>query len=422
MVDWDKEARRFRQRRQEAEKQEELASSEGQADESSDDPGLSQVHPQKHLGLKDKQQGLPNEEEAKGKDSTKEQEQKHKKTFNYRKYINWTYLSRSKNKKVQLKSVSWARLILAAAFLFMIIFSVLWLSPLNRIAAIEVSGNNIVPQEQILYGSGLRENMTYLGIESKTGVVDNRLKQLFPSVRSVQLNAKGNRTVEVNVQEFRAIGYVKKQDFYYPVLENHIILDGAIPYLDQDIPLFTSFEDQELLHLANQLSKLSDDLLAKINEVVNISDDNYPNHIALKMEDGNIVVGFIDSIADRMQYYEQIVSELEGKTGVINMEVGSYFQEKNPLNDPFVSPEEKASYQEKVDQAKEKSKEKQSKADKHSSESKPGDKPKPRGEQSGASEEGTSSQRQTSSQSNPRPGTNSSRQSSTVTQTRSSNS
>ncbi|MCW1000540.1 hypothetical protein OJ918_11635, partial [Streptococcus anginosus] len=85
-------------------------------------------------------------------------------------------------KKVQLKSVSWARLILAAAFLFMIIFSVFWLSPLNRIAAIEVSGNNIVPQEQILYGSGLRENMTYLGIESKTGVVDNRLKQLFPSV------------------------------------------------------------------------------------------------------------------------------------------------------------------------------------------------------------------------------------------------
>ncbi|MDK6218283.1 hypothetical protein QP201_27730, partial [Escherichia coli] len=67
---------------------------------------------------------------------------------------------------MQLKSVSWSRLILAAAFLFMIIFSVFWLSPLNRIAAIEVSGNNIVPQEQILYGSGLRENMTYLGIES----------------------------------------------------------------------------------------------------------------------------------------------------------------------------------------------------------------------------------------------------------------
>ncbi|MCY3036580.1 MULTISPECIES: cell division protein FtsQ/DivIB [Aerococcus] len=418
MVDWDKEAQRFRQRRQEAEKQEELASSEGQADESSDDPGLSQTHPQKHLGLEDKQQVLPNEEEAKGENFAKDQEQKHKKTFNHRKYINWTYLSRSKNKKVQLKSVSWSRLILAAAFLFMIIFSVFWLSPLNRIAAIEVSGNNIVPQEQILYGSGLRENMTYLGIESKTGVVDNRLKQLFPSVRSVQLNAKGNRTVEVNVQEFRAIGYVKKQDFYYPVLENHIILDGAIPYLDQDIPLFTGFEDQELLHLANQLSKLSDDLLAKINEVVNISDDNYPNHIALKMEDGNIVVGFIDSIADRMQYYDQIVSELEGKTGVINMEVGSYFQEKNPLNDPFVSPEERSSYQEKVDQAKEKSKEKQAKTDKHSSESKP----KPRGEQSGASGEGTSSQRQTSSQSNLRPGTNSSQQSSTVTQTRSSNS
>ncbi|MGX7415494.1 cell division protein FtsQ/DivIB [Aerococcus christensenii] len=225
-----------------------------------------------------------------------------------------------------------------------IAFSSWWLSPFNRVQGLTVSGNRLVADEQLLFTSGLKPNMSYLGIEKETPVVTERLRAQYPSVQKAQVIAEDNFSVRLNVQEFRAVGYIDKEDFKCPVLENQQTLTDPLPYGEQDVPNLVGFGEDEIPELASQLGKLSDDILAQIEEVDNVSDEIYQHHIAFKMKDGNIVVGFVESFAKRMQYYNQIVKSLKNQKGIINMEVGSFFEVKTPLTDPFASPEERERY------------------------------------------------------------------------------
>ena len=207
-----------------------------------------------------------------------------------------------------------------------------------------MSGNRLVADEQLLFTSGLKPNMSYLGIEKETPVVTERLRAQYPSVQKAQVIAEDNFSVRLNVQEFRAVGYIDKEDFKCPVLENQQTLTDPLPYGEQDVPNLVGFGEDEIPELASQLGKLSDDILAQIEEVDNVSDEIYQHHIAFKMKDGNIVVGFVESFAKRMQYYNQIVKSLKNQKGIINMEVGIFFEVKTPLTDPFASPEERERY------------------------------------------------------------------------------
>lgn len=230
-----------------------------------------------------------------------------------------------------------------------IIFSAMWLSPLNRIRSIEVVGNKTMTAEAVVEASHLYPNMDFWTIKGEQATVKNTLTKTFGSIRNITLEKGNNHAVIINVQEYRTVGYVKKNDFYYPVLENQTILSVPTAYVDENVPLLTDFDDSKALVLSQELAKLPDEVLKKISEIVLLK-DNHENHIGLKMKDGNIVVGYIDTIAERMQYYSQIVTELDGKQGLLDMEAGIYFTTLNASNNPFASDEEKAEYKEQNEQ------------------------------------------------------------------------
>ena len=77
-------------------------------------------------------------------------------------------------------------------------------------------------------------------------------------------------------------------------------------------------------------------------------DESNTDRIALQMVDGNVVRGFISSIGDRMSYYNGIASQLDGQTGLIDMEVAIYFTELNDGNNPYALEEDKKAYDESV--------------------------------------------------------------------------
>ncbi len=230
-------------------------------------------------------------------------------------------------------------------FIFLLLVASYLASPLNHVRNIQVRGTRQIKEEDLVRVSGLHPSMSLGRVESLQESAMQRINAAYPQVQSVNIQLDDQRNVLINVQEHRVVGYVKKKDFYYPVLENQMILDKALSEPDKQLPVFEGFDDGQILKLAEQLGKLPDRILQQIGSIHNISTADYPNHLALKMRDGNIVTGFMLKFVNYLQYYDQVLEILDGQKGLLDMDLGIFFTELTPANNPFASPEEKEVYE-----------------------------------------------------------------------------
>lgn len=248
------------------------------------------------------------------------------------------------NKKNKTK-LSWlVQLLLLLPFIIgLLIFGVL-ASPWNHVQKIDVLGNKLVPADQIVTSSAIKKQMSIPHIKSAQQEIKENLITSHPAIKSVSIHTENWHDVIIDIQEYRPIAYIKTADFYYLVMENKMIVNEPEANMKLGFPQLTGFDENYRDEMIGELTKLPDEVLMQISEVANV--DQNSTRIALKMNDGNIVTGLIPTIANRMQYYQSITEQLEGQTGLIDMEVGIYFTELTAGNDPFASEEERTVFQE----------------------------------------------------------------------------
>lgn len=256
-------------------------------------------------------------------------------------------------KKVQKNEpTNWKkRVLLLLPFVIALFVAGYYASPLNHVASITVEG---VEDTESMNLSPLNEGMSVTDLKNSKGEVEQAIVNQNPSVKSATVNVSDWNKVAVNVSAYRQLGYIQIADFFYPLLENNEIIDTPLPSLEKELPLFEGYdianEDQKakLTETVKALSSLSDDIIQKISLVTYTGDESNTDRIALQMVDGNVVRGFISSIGDRMSYYNGIASQLDGQTGLIDMEVAIYFTELNDGNNPYALEEDKKAYDESV--------------------------------------------------------------------------
>ena len=248
---------------------------------------------------------------------------------------------------------NWKKMVLLLLpFVIALIVAGYYASPLNHVASITVEG---VEDTESVNLYPLNEGMSVTDLKNSKGEVEQAIVNQNPSVKSATVNVSDWNKVAVNVSAYRQLGYIQIADFFYPLLENNEIIDTPLPSLEKALPLFEGYdianEDQraKLTETVKALSSLSDDIIQKTSLVTYTGDESNTDRIALQMVDGNVVRGFISSIGDRMSYYNGIASQLDGQTGLIDMEVAIYFTELNDGNNPYASEEEKKAYDESVD-------------------------------------------------------------------------
>ncbi|MGX7360553.1 Division initiation protein DivIB [Aerococcus viridans] len=247
---------------------------------------------------------------------------------------------------------NWKRMVLLLLpFVITLIVAGYYASPLNHVASITVEG---VEDTESVNLYPLNEGMSVTDLKNSKGEVEQAIVNQNPSVKSATVNVSDWNKVAVNVSTYRQLGYIQIADFFYPLLENNEIIDTPLPSLEKALPLFEGYDiankDQraKLTETVKALSSLSDDIIQKTSFVTYTGDESNTDRIALQMVDGNVVRGFISSIGDRMSYYNGIASQLDGQTGLIDMEVAIYFTELNDGNNPYASEEEKKAYDESV--------------------------------------------------------------------------
>ncbi|RUL55904.1 MULTISPECIES: cell division protein FtsQ/DivIB [Lysinibacillus] len=218
-------------------------------------------------------------------------------------------------------------------FLFFItLFLLLYFqSPFSDIKKINISGAELVDNEEYINYSGLQTGDSMWGF--REGEVEKSIKEQH-WVKDVQVKRKWLTTVEIKVDEWQKVAYISKDNVFYPMLENGDVFKEPSTMEPIDAPLFLQFEDEKLRkRLLKELAKLDTTVLALISQINATPSSADPYSITLYMNDGYEVRAEITTLAKKLNYYPSIVAQIENtgdfEKGIIDIEVGSYYRSYN---------------------------------------------------------------------------------------------
>ena len=218
------------------------------------------------------------------------------------------------------------RLIFYLSIFFFLISAIVYLqSPLSYIKHIEVIGNEVISEKEVIERSGLSSD-TNIWVIHQSQVIEHLKKQ--PIIKDVEVKRKLPQTVQIKVTEHHVIGYIKNDLQYHPVLENGMIISTVhIPYTG-DKPLLHQFDDEQYLQrIASELSEVPEHIFQLISEIKWEPTEKNKYKIVLYMNDGYIVHATLRDFASKMATYPSIVAQLEpDEKGIIHMGVGTYFE------------------------------------------------------------------------------------------------
>lgn len=219
----------------------------------------------------------------------------------------------------------------ALAFVFILCFKDLL--PTNRVNDVQVSGNELVSSQEIIEASNLHRLDRVDRIYDQEKAIKKMMKKALPMLDTITFERKHWQSLNIKVTEFDIIALMRSEGVLTPVLSNGELLsfDGQNvngESLDSYLPLLLNFEQKsKVIDLANNaLRNIDPEILNNIDTISYVTDQNKQNAIVVNMKDGNEVHAIINTFAQKMTYYPQMVDQLNGKTGIINLEVGAYFK------------------------------------------------------------------------------------------------
>ncbi len=228
--------------------------------------------------------------------------------------------------KQQRKKKANRRLIFYLSIFFILISIIVYLqSPFSNVETIDVSGNTLLTDEEIITLSDISTSTNMWSINGK-----KKRKQIeeHPAIEQAMVKRTFPRKVSIEVEELRHVGYVQEEDRTHPVLVNGRTLSSMEVALDGDAPLLVDFIDEDMLtRMAAELEQVPLSIYNLISEVHWVPEEDNAYKITLYMNDGFIVYGTIRNFAQKMEVYPSIISQLEpGVKGIIHVGVGAYFE------------------------------------------------------------------------------------------------
>ena len=232
--------------------------------------------------------------------------------------------------KKQRQKKMYSRLIpLLLLFLCAILIVVYFVSPLSKIGTISVDGNNDVTDQKVINSSQLTSGLPLWDSLWNDEVFEKAVLGDFPQVKKAELNRQGWNNILIEIEEYKIIAYSHKENEYFPILENGKIVDESRKVSMGNNPIFKNFaEGKPLDHLIEQYNLLNASVQNGISEIEHTPTDTDQYLVTVYMNDGNQVVATLPTFAEKMNYYPDMVQKIGNQKGVINLEVGGYF-------DPF---------------------------------------------------------------------------------------
>ncbi len=238
---------------------------------------------------------------------------------------NGSFADRLPKLKYERNSVLYRRLtIIILLFLIPLLFTLYYVSPLSKLAAVHVVKNDTVTKTAVTQAAGfnLDEGLWSQYWHRKEN--ESKIKKALPRVKSVSVAIEHFNEFKLTVTEYQEVAILEKGDSYAPVIENGKVLAETVKKPAENLPILEDFKSQKrILAVLKQYQKLSQALRSSISQIKYTPTNANAELLNLLMNDGNTVIINISNLAEQLKYYPQVAKELKGK-GVVDMEVGIF--------------------------------------------------------------------------------------------------
>ncbi|MFC4404667.1 cell division protein FtsQ/DivIB [Gracilibacillus xinjiangensis] len=221
---------------------------------------------------------------------------------------------------------------------FLLVFLVVYLqSPLSHVNSIEINGENLVSEEEILEITELDLFTNYWTVQA--GKLEEALEQ-HQLIHTVTIDKKfpANKII-IQIEELNNVGYIVEEDLVYPLLENGDTLDGvSMNNINRSAPLLRNLSEYpNLQELAKELNELPSYIQSLISEIKWSPTPTNSQKLVLFMVDGYEVEITARNFSALLKTYPSIINQLDkGVEGVITIDEGGAVFTPYSTNQPEV--------------------------------------------------------------------------------------
>lgn len=217
-----------------------------------------------------------------------------------------------KKKKLKIKNI-----FIFLLFILIFISTVYYLINLP-IKNIYIIGNNIVKDKEIIDLANLKDYPPYL--KTYFSNIETKIKQ-NKYIKDVNIKRKLNGKIYIYISEYRPL-YIYQDKLVLSSLskeDNNYQID-YVPYVLNNI-------DDIYQEFTTSFSKVDNDIIYKISHIEYIPNDVDKERFIFYMVDSNYVYITLSKI-EKINKYNSIIKELEGKKGIIYLDSGDYVEIK----------------------------------------------------------------------------------------------
>ena len=220
---------------------------------------------------------------------------------------------RVKVKKRKLKIKNILILILLIILIYNMIIYILNL----KISNIYIVNNSLLTDKEIINLANLSDYPSFILTSSKdikTNLYKNKI------IKEIKVKKELFGKIYIYITEYKPIAIYNNQ----LLLDNGSLIDNIydlnLPIIKNDI---SSIYDDYIA----SFSLIDSDILYKISEIEYVPNDVDKERFLIYMTDGNYVYITLNKIT-KLNTYNSIVDQLEGKHGIIYLDSGDYFEIK----------------------------------------------------------------------------------------------
>lgn len=208
-------------------------------------------------------------------------------------------------------------------FSLILLFALYIVSPLSQVKTVEVVGNDELSKQAVMNATGVRPGRYMYGLIDQQKKIEQQAKTANHQVASVKIRLVGWRKLRLTVTENKILGLIIVHG-----QQRYLLTNGSWAPVSGRVPNDVTYENfnghvKELQQTARQLGKLPRSIRQGISTVRYSPTKVNPQRIKLFMNDGNTVLLTKNNLAEKMNYYPSIASQMNGN-GVVDLQVGAY--------------------------------------------------------------------------------------------------
>ncbi len=188
-----------------------------------------------------------------------------------------------------------------------------------RIENIVIKGNNRVSDQTIIDLAGVQDYPSFFLTSSAS--MQRKIKA-NPYIKEVYIHKNFYHVLEIEVEEYKLL--------YKRASDNKVILENGNELLSEDnilgIPVLLNYvPDTKQESFLKGMSEMKEDILKQISEITYVPNDFDKDRFLLTMDDGNSVYLTLTKF-NMINYYDEVLPQLEGRKGILYLDSGNHFQ------------------------------------------------------------------------------------------------